>query len=143
MVYQAFNPSTWDQRQVDLCELQCRQGYIIEKPCLKNKQTTFSLLQTLSNLERLKITKSVRLWWYTPLILHLRGKGRWISKFKASLIYTMSYRATRATQRNPVLKTKQIIIIIKIRNSFNFKFLVEVLALPRGPEVTVLPFLST
>ena len=38
MVYQAFNPSTWDQRQVDLCELQCRQGYIIEKPCLKNKQ---------------------------------------------------------------------------------------------------------
>lgn len=59
MVVQAFNPSTRYLRQVDLCELQQSQGYIIEKPCLKdkNKQTkTFSLLQTLSSLERLKIT---------------------------------------------------------------------------------------
>jgi hypothetical protein len=38
----------------------------------------------------------------------LGGRGRQISEFKASLVYKMSSRTTRATQRNPVSgKTKQ------------------------------------
>jgi hypothetical protein len=38
----------------------------------------------------------------------LGGRGRQISEFKASLVYRVSSRAARATQRNPVSKkTKQ------------------------------------
>jgi hypothetical protein len=37
----------------------------------------------------------------------LVGRGRQISEFKASLVYRMSSRTARATQRNPVLKKKQ------------------------------------
>jgi Sec-independent protein translocase protein TatA len=37
----------------------------------------------------------------------LGGRGRWISEFKASLVYRVSSRTTRATQRNLVSKTKQ------------------------------------
>jgi hypothetical protein len=36
----------------------------------------------------------------------LGGRGRWISEFKTSLIYRVSSSTARATQRNPVLKTK-------------------------------------
>jgi hypothetical protein len=36
---------------------------------------------------------------------HLGGRGRWISEFEASLIYRVSSRTARATQRNPVSKT--------------------------------------
>ena len=32
----------------------------------------------------------------------LGGRGRWISEFKASLVYRASSRTARATQRNPV-----------------------------------------
>jgi hypothetical protein len=32
------------------------------------------------------------------------GRGRWISEFEASLVYRVSSRTTRATQRNLVLK---------------------------------------
>jgi hypothetical protein len=32
----------------------------------------------------------------------LRGRGRRISEFKASLVYRVSSRTARATQRNPV-----------------------------------------
>jgi hypothetical protein len=35
------------------------------------------------------------------------GKGRQISEFKASLVYRVSSRTARATQRNPVSKNKQ------------------------------------
>ena len=35
------------------------------------------------------------------------GRGRWISEFEASLVYRMSSRTARATQRNPVLKKKK------------------------------------
>jgi hypothetical protein len=35
---------------------------------------------------------------------HLGGRGRWISEFKASLVYRVSSRTAKATQRNPVLK---------------------------------------
>ena len=32
------------------------------------------------------------------------GRGRWISEFEASLVYRVSSRTARATQRNPVSK---------------------------------------
>jgi hypothetical protein len=37
----------------------------------------------------------------------LGGRGRWISEFKASLVYRVSSRTIRAPQRNPVSKTKK------------------------------------
>jgi hypothetical protein len=35
-----------------------------------------------------------------------RGRGRRTSKFEASLVYRLSYRTAKATQRNPVSKKK-------------------------------------
>ena len=32
------------------------------------------------------------------------GRGRWVSEFEASLVYRVSSRTARATQRNPVSK---------------------------------------
>jgi hypothetical protein len=37
----------------------------------------------------------------------LGGRGRQISEFEASLVYRVNCRTARATQRNPVSKTKQ------------------------------------
>jgi hypothetical protein len=37
----------------------------------------------------------------------LGGKGRQISEFEASLVYKVSVRTARATQRNPVSKKKK------------------------------------
>jgi hypothetical protein len=37
----------------------------------------------------------------------LGGRGRRISEFEANLFYRVSSRTARATQRNPVLKTKK------------------------------------
>jgi hypothetical protein len=37
----------------------------------------------------------------------LGGRDRWISEFKASLVYSMSSRTARAIQRNPVSKKKK------------------------------------
>jgi hypothetical protein len=37
----------------------------------------------------------------------LGGRGRWISEFEASLVYRVSSRTARATQRNPVLERKK------------------------------------
>jgi hypothetical protein len=34
----------------------------------------------------------------------LGGRGRWISEFEASLVYRVSSRTARATQKNPVSK---------------------------------------
>jgi hypothetical protein len=34
------------------------------------------------------------------------GRGRWISEFEASLVYKVSSRTARTTQRNPVSKNK-------------------------------------
>ena len=45
-------------------------------------------------------------WWRTPLVPHLGGRGRQISKFEDSLVYRVSSRAARATQRDPVSKNK-------------------------------------
>jgi hypothetical protein len=36
----------------------------------------------------------------------LGGRGRWISEFEASLVYKVSSRTARTTQRNPVSKKK-------------------------------------
>jgi hypothetical protein len=36
----------------------------------------------------------------------LGGRGRWISEFKASLVYRVSSRTARAIQRKPVSKKK-------------------------------------
>ena len=38
---------------------------------------------------------------------HPRDKGKWISEFRASLVYKATSTTVRATQRNPVLKNKQ------------------------------------
>jgi hypothetical protein len=35
------------------------------------------------------------------------GRGRQISEFKASLVYRVSSRTARTTQRNPVLKKQK------------------------------------
>jgi hypothetical protein len=37
----------------------------------------------------------------------LGGRGRQISEFEASLVYRVSSRTVRATQRNPVLKNQK------------------------------------
>jgi hypothetical protein len=36
----------------------------------------------------------------------LGGRGRWISEFKASLVYRVSSRTARAIQRHPASKNK-------------------------------------
>ena len=38
------------------------------------------------------------------VVAHLGGRGRQISEFEASLVYKVSSRTARATQRNPVSK---------------------------------------
>jgi hypothetical protein len=49
--------------------------------------------------------KKARCWWCSPLILVL---GRWrqedLCEFLASLVYRVSSRIARATQRNPILE---------------------------------------
>jgi hypothetical protein len=45
-------------------------------------------------------------WWHTPLIPALGRQA--VSEFEASLVYRMSSRTARATQRNPVSKKKPI-----------------------------------
>jgi hypothetical protein len=37
----------------------------------------------------------------------LGGRGRWISEFEASLVYKVSSRTARATQRNSVSKNQK------------------------------------
>jgi hypothetical protein len=37
----------------------------------------------------------------------LGGRGRWISEFEASLVYRVSSRTARDTQRNPALKNQK------------------------------------
>jgi hypothetical protein len=46
-------------------------------------------------------------WWRTPLIPAPGRQRRRISEFEASLVYKVSSRTARATQRKPVLKNKQ------------------------------------
>ena len=41
--------------------------------------------------------------WCTPLVPALGSRGKWISKLKASLVYSTA----RATQRNPISEIKK------------------------------------
>jgi hypothetical protein len=50
---------------------------------------------------------NTRQWWRTPLIPALRRQSQVISEFEASLVYRVSSRTSRATQRNPVLKNQK------------------------------------
>jgi hypothetical protein len=47
------------------------------------------------------IPLGLKSWWHTPLIPAI-GRGRRISEFKASLVYRVSSRIAKDTQRNPV-----------------------------------------
>jgi hypothetical protein len=46
------------------------------------------------------------LWWCMPLIPALGRQRQRISEFEASLVYRVSFRTARATQRNPVSRNK-------------------------------------
>jgi uncharacterized membrane protein len=48
-----------------------------------------------------------RAWWRMPLIPALVRQKQAISEFKASLVYRVSSRTARATQRNPVSKNQK------------------------------------
>jgi hypothetical protein len=57
-----------------------------------------------------KTTILARKWGHRPLIPALGDRGRGISEFEDSLVYRLSSRTARDTQRNPVSqknKTKQ------------------------------------
>jgi hypothetical protein len=57
----------------------------------------------------------------------LGGRGRQISEFEDSLVYRVSSRTARATQRNPVQKqnkqTKKNPLIVKIERIYIFAIL--------------------
>jgi hypothetical protein len=50
---------------------------------------------------------TARWWWHTPLTPALKGRGRQISEFEASLIHRGSSETDRDTQRNSVLEEKK------------------------------------
>jgi hypothetical protein len=54
-----------------------------------------------------KVQKTSQAWWCTPLILALGRQRRRLSEFESSLVYRVSSRTARATQRNPVSKNKK------------------------------------
>jgi hypothetical protein len=56
------------------------------------------------NVKNIKKIVLAGQWWHTPLISAL---GRQSSEFEAGLVYRVSSRIARATQRNPVLKNKK------------------------------------
>jgi hypothetical protein len=54
----------------------------------------------------------------------LGGRGRWSSKFKASLVYKESSRIARATQRNSVSKQKNSLLatcVIQAKEAKNWR----------------------
>jgi hypothetical protein len=68
---------------------------------------------------------------------HLGGRGRQISEFEASLVYRVSSRTARATQRNPVSKNKKQNKTNKQKNTVRLPHLricisAEVLLIPNG-----------
>jgi hypothetical protein len=64
----------------------------------------------------------------------LGGRGRWISEFKASLVYKVSSWTARAIQRNPVSKNQK-----KKKKKKTTKFIAQGRALHKvlsAPEVS-------
>jgi hypothetical protein len=49
---------------------------------------------------------------------HFGGRGRQISEFEASLLYRVSSRTARATQRDPVSKKKMSLKLLNIYHAF-------------------------
>jgi hypothetical protein len=70
-----------------------------EKPCLKKQKTTKQNKKT-TKIKGLVVEAHT-------FLLEVRRKGRWVSKFKASLIYRASSRTAKVTQKKPVSKQKQ------------------------------------
>jgi hypothetical protein len=66
----------------------------------------------------------------------LGGRSRWISEFKASLVYRVSSRTARAMQRNPVSKNKKT--IEKARQSWTWWQNLLISALGRQKQVDLL-----
>jgi hypothetical protein len=68
----------------------------------------------------------------------LGGRGRRISEFEARLVYKVSSRTARATQRNPPVskqnKTKQnkiqYLFVVHCGDQFSFKWLIQNNPLP-------------
>ena len=83
-------------------------------------------------------------WWRMPLIPALGRQRQGISEFEASLVYRVSYRTARATQRNPVWKKKKkkkkIIHTSSSSSSgcpFQFPFLVSVKLSSDAPALPI------
>jgi hypothetical protein len=53
-------------------------------------------------MQRSKVNVA-RHWWH----MHLGGRSRWISEFKASLVYRVNAKTANSTQRNPVSRKKK------------------------------------
>jgi hypothetical protein len=84
--------------------------YILDKFILKqvfSLQVILSFVRDKRQMCILKMNCPAGRWWCTPLIQHLGDRGRWISEFEASLVYKVSSRTARATQRNPVSEEKK------------------------------------
>ena len=58
-------------------------------------------------LAQCNVKNMCRAWWCMPLIPALGRQRQRISEFKASLVYKVSSRTARATQKNPVSKKNQ------------------------------------
>jgi hypothetical protein len=79
-----------------------------------------------------------------PLIPALGGRGRWISEFKASLlVYRVSSRTARATQRNPASKKKKnpykknFFLIMSVGGGVSASRVQKRAVVPREPELQV------
>jgi hypothetical protein len=69
----------------------------------------------------------------------LGGRDRQISEFEASLVYKVSSRTARATQRNPVSKNKQTKKQTKTKTKRKEKMIVKCSALSVTSVFTLLP----
>jgi hypothetical protein len=75
----------------------------------------------------------------------LGGRGRRISEFEASLVYRVSFKTARATQRNPVSRKKKYFCNVNvIKNLFpiiciNFSFL---FIIPIDAYAKTIPFFA-
>jgi hypothetical protein len=82
-----------------------------------NSGSSKFMLSLFKKKNAIKNHKVSQAWWCMPLILHLRGRDWWIFEFKASLVYGMSCRTTRAVIQRNCLKNKQTIKQTKERTN--------------------------